>query len=98
MGYFFVAFFFLIGIAELNDITIFKTIINEKFITLISFFTAGGSFYLFGRLYLNKKTYYIISGILVKISLYNKQFLSVGLPIFGGYLFLTFSELTIPFF
>jgi peptidoglycan/LPS O-acetylase OafA/YrhL len=99
---FFILFFstlLLTIIFEINVINIFLThhIVEDHFdIHLIFSFFIGGCYYLYGRAYLNRKSLYIISGILMLIFFFSKDLVEFALPIFGGYIVLSFAERNIP--
>jgi peptidoglycan/LPS O-acetylase OafA/YrhL len=79
---------------DLKNITDFLSL---KFRMMLIFtFAIGGSYYLFGRPYLNKKPLYIVTGILMLICFFNEDVVEVALAIFGGYLILSFAESTVP--
>jgi len=94
---FFITFFAIVGISNHFDIRSIQGLIKANLnIPLIYSFAIGGTFYLFGKKIFNKKILYILSGILLLICFYDNNLVTIGLPIFGGYILLSFAELHIP--
>jgi len=100
---FFTTFFSIIILGQIFNIknitNFFSNYIVKEFVDIywIFSFFIGGTYYLFGRPYLNRKPIIIISAILMLICFYNKDIVEYALPIFGGYIVLSFAEKTIPF-
>jgi peptidoglycan/LPS O-acetylase OafA/YrhL len=99
---FFTTFFLIVFIGQifnLKIITIFlSNYIVKEFVDIYCIFSffIGGTYYLFGRPYLNRKPIIIISAILMLVSFYFNYIVEYALPIFGGYIALSFAVKTIP--
>jgi peptidoglycan/LPS O-acetylase OafA/YrhL len=100
---FFITFFIIKIIGGVFNIEIirnfFSNIILAEFFEIHWFFSffIGGTYYLFGRPYLNRKPIILLTAIITLINFYYNGMIGYALPLFGGYLLLSFAERTIPF-
>jgi peptidoglycan/LPS O-acetylase OafA/YrhL len=100
---FFITFFIIMTIGVVFNIEIirnfFSNIIVAEFFEIHWFFSffIGGTYYLFGRPYLNRKPIILLTAIITLINFYYNGMIGYALPLFGGYLLLSFAERTIPF-
>lgn len=67
----------------------------DHFIHLLSFFSAGGCFYLFRNQITYKLTWVLVALPIVILSMFNQETVSIFLPTLGGYIFLFFAFLPI---
>jgi peptidoglycan/LPS O-acetylase OafA/YrhL len=100
---FFSIFFSTTLIANYFDFKIIVSFLRNYIIAdfinikLIFAFFIGGTYYLFGKAYLNRKPIYIIAAVLMFICFFSTDLVEYLFPILGGYIVLSFAETSTTF-
>jgi peptidoglycan/LPS O-acetylase OafA/YrhL len=99
---FFTTFFSAIFLVNLFHVKIINNFLSNYFVAdffdvkLIFSFFIGGTYYLFGKNFLNRKSIFIVSTVLMFIFLFKNLFIDYTIPLFVGYIVLSIAESTIP--